>query len=383
MLLQSDGKVVAFGRNRNGQCCVPDLEDGVSCSQLSAGHGHTVLLLSDGSALAFGWDDEGQCRFPDFQDGVAYAQVSAGGGHTVLLKEDGRAVACGRNEDGQCRIPDLKDGVAYTQVSAGGGHTVLLKSDGLAVACGSNQCGQCRVPDLPYGVIYTQVSAGGDHTVLLRSDGRAVLSTHNPRRGPRLANVIGWDDEDQSRIPDLPDGITYVQVSAGCSHTVLLRSDGYCVACGSNGYGQCDIPGLPIGVTYTHIFAGGFHTLLLRNDGTAVACGRNDDGQCRIPDLEDRAIYMSHVVSFLTVLQLFCEDTGDGHICMTCVALNGEVVSKLILPEQASISLAQDKIAKDTGIAQTYLRLALPSENLLNSLPASTHVKDLQNLKAF
>ena len=36
----------------------------------------------------------------------------------------------------------------------------------------------------------------------------------------------------------------------GSWHTVLLKSDGNAVACGSNHRGQCSIPALPPGVTY-------------------------------------------------------------------------------------------------------------------------------------
>ena len=37
------------------------------------------------------------------------------------------------------------------------------------------------------------------------------------------------NDEDQCNIPDLPEGETYIQVSARHSHTVLLKSDGHVV----------------------------------------------------------------------------------------------------------------------------------------------------------
>ena len=76
---------------------------------------------------------------------------------------------------------------------------------------------------------YTQISAGGLHTVLLRSDGSAVA----------CGSTIG----SRSDIPPLDDGIFYTQVSAGSLHTVLLRSDGSAVAFGVN-FGNCDIPSL-------------------------------------------------------------------------------------------------------------------------------------------
>ena len=38
--------------------------------------------------------------------------------------------------------------------------------------------------------------------------------------------------------------MSYTQVSAGCVHTVLLRSDGSVVTFGGNDVEQCDIPSL-------------------------------------------------------------------------------------------------------------------------------------------
>jgi len=79
----------------------------------------------------------------------------------------------------------------------------------------------------------------------------------------------------------LEEGTTYIQVSAGDNHTVILRSDGCAVACGKNLYGQCDIPPLKEGIIYTQVSAGLNHTVLLQSDGQAVACGKNDYGQTR------------------------------------------------------------------------------------------------------
>ena len=40
-------------------------------------------------------------------------------------------------------------------------------------------------------------------------------------------------------IPPLDEGMSYAQVSAGCVHTVLLRSDGSVVTFGGNNVEQC------------------------------------------------------------------------------------------------------------------------------------------------
>ena len=110
------------------------------------------------------------------------------------------------------------------------------------------------------GVSYAHVSAGGSHTALLRSDG--------------CAGACGCNRYGQCNIPPLDDGVSYTQVSAGGSHTALLRSDGFVVVCGNNAFGQCNIPPLDDGVSYTQVSAGGSHTALLRSDGRAVACER-------------------------------------------------------------------------------------------------------------
>ena len=103
------------------------------------------------------------------------------------------------------------------------------------------------------------VSAGDSHTVLLRSDGSAV--------------AIGDSRDGQCNIPALDEGLAYTQVSAGSVHTVLLRSDGSAVAIGDSRGGQCDIPPLDEGMAYTQVSAGNIHTVLLRSDGSAVSVG--------------------------------------------------------------------------------------------------------------
>merc|ERR1712159_978354 len=77
-------------------------------TQVAAGVCHTVLLKSDGTAVACGHNRNGQCSIPPLDEGLTYTQVAAGACHTVLLKSDGTAVACGNNRKGQCSIPPLE-----------------------------------------------------------------------------------------------------------------------------------------------------------------------------------------------------------------------------------------------------------------------------------
>ena len=68
---------------------------------------------------------------------------------------------------------------------------------------------------------------------------------------------------------------------------ISLRNDGLAVACGQNGEGQCEIPQLSEGETYSQVSAGLNHAVLPRSDGVVVACGLNTSGQCDILKLSD------------------------------------------------------------------------------------------------
>ena len=285
---------------------------------MAAGLDHTVLLLEDGTAVACGNNCHGQCDIPNLPEGKTYIQVAAGTGHTVLLRSDGTVVACGRNFEHQCNIPMQEDFETCTQVSAGDCCSLLLQSDGRAIHLGHGGPWLISYQDYDgssvnavelslgspivgaqhhafirqdgamshrgvaggYAVIrdrtgnaYTQVATSRDHDgvclLCLRSDGAVV------HRG---SNAYG-----QCNVPELEDGVTYVQVSSSGAHTVLLRSDGLAVAFGRNSVGQCELPGLAQGVRYVHVAAGGSHTVLVRSDGTAVAVGNNSSHQCDLP----------------------------------------------------------------------------------------------------
>ena len=82
-LIDSKGRpVLCFDWNHSAHLMEP-FEEGVTCIQIALGHEHTVLLTSDGRAVAFGRDTEGQCFIPE--PGATYTQVSAGGSHTVCF----------------------------------------------------------------------------------------------------------------------------------------------------------------------------------------------------------------------------------------------------------------------------------------------------------
>ena len=107
------------------------------------------------------------------------------------------------------------------------------------------------------------ISAGNEHTVGLRSDGTVVACGDN---GYGQCDVSGWSD--------------IVAVSAAGFLTVGLKADGSAVACGDGVVSECDVSEWSGVVAVSAGWAD--HAAGLRADGTVVACGGNDDGQCDV-----------------------------------------------------------------------------------------------------
>ena len=251
--LRSDGRVLAVGKNKNGECNVGSWKDII---QVAAGTFHTVGLKSDGTVVTVGKNDNGECNVGSWTDIV---QVACGDHHTVGLKSDGTVVAVGYNGRGQCNVGSWTD---IIQVAADYSDTVGLKADGTVVAVGYNSYGQCNVGSW---TDITQVATGGTYTVGLKSDGTVV--------------AVGWNDDGQCNVGCWTD---IVQVAADNRLTVGLKSDGTVVSVGGNDYGQCN----PSGWTdIIQVDAGCSHTVGLKPDGTVIAVGKNNYGQCDVGSL--------------------------------------------------------------------------------------------------
>jgi alpha-tubulin suppressor-like RCC1 family protein len=265
---------------------------------VAAGGDHAIVLKSDGTLMAWGRNVQGQLgdgtatnrSSPVAVPGVAgVVAVAAGGFHTVALKSDGTVMAWGYNDSGQLGdgtltnrpspvvVPGLTGVVA---VAAGERHTVVLKSDGTLMAWGNNNNGQLgdgtttqrlspvTVPGLN-GVV--AVAASGDITAVLKADGTMDIVVAAAPMLPALTGLTG-----------------VASMAIGYNHAVALRLDGTVIVLGDNNYGQLGIgtvdgssswvpvPGLAGVVAVT---AGYYQTLALKSDGTVMAWGRNDYGQ--------------------------------------------------------------------------------------------------------
>ncbi len=250
--LKSDGTVVCWGSNAQGQSTVPSGLTGVT--QLSAGSFQTCALKVDGSVLCwfdpapsgltsevsidatdythdcvvnssgvpFCWGDNssGETTIPTGLPPVT--QVVAGGGFTCALTVDGMVSCWGFDGNGQTEVPSGLSNV--TQISAGQYDACARKSDGTVACWGLNIYSEDTPPSGLSGI--TQVSIFGLTTCALRSDGTVAC--------------WGFDFDGEANVPA---GLTNViQISAGAAHVCALERDGTIVCWGADNFGQIDVP---------------------------------------------------------------------------------------------------------------------------------------------
>lgn len=213
LALRSDGTVVAWGCNDDGQCNIPDINDFIT---IGAGFRHSLGIRADGSLVAWGRSAYGICDVPAGND---YVMVKGGDDYSVAIKSDGSLFAWGHCLYGSCNVPA---GNNFVDISAGRYHNLALRSDGTLSAWGNNNDGECNVPG---GNDFVAIGCGMYHSLAIDSNGM----------------LYAWGDNYYGQC-DVPEG-NYVAADGGAGHTVAIRSDGSLAAWGKNVWGQCDVPG--------------------------------------------------------------------------------------------------------------------------------------------
>ncbi|WP_052323205.1 RCC1 domain-containing protein [Bifidobacterium sp. 7101] len=267
----------------------PDTSRNIRFSQVSGGkdssYGFSLAVGSDGNAYAWGNNSYGQLgdgtrttrstpvmvrtpdrkTYPDLPTDFTYLQVSAGYRHSLAVGSDGNAYAWGYNAQGQLgdgtttnrttpvkvsKPADAHADFTYLQVSAGYDHSLAIGNDGYAYAWGNNNYGQLgdgtstrqytpvkvrKLEGTPADFTYLQVSAGSSHSLAVGSDGNAYAWGYNAQ------GQLGDGTTTNRTTPvtvGAPADFTYVQVSAGGDHSLALGSNGYAYAWGCNLFGQ-------------------------------------------------------------------------------------------------------------------------------------------------
>lgn len=173
LALKSDGTVVAWGKNDNGELGDggtterhgPVLVAGLgSIKALSAGRHHNLALRSDGVVLGWGFNGSGQLGDGTTSDNHLAAaapglsgvtEIAAGGDHSMALTSGGAVTAWGDNQFGQVGDNTTTDRATPTPVSglgsgvvgiaAGWDHSLAIKGGGALVAWGDNTGGQLGI----------------------------------------------------------------------------------------------------------------------------------------------------------------------------------------------------------------------------------------------
>ena len=92
-----------LGTERRWPVRCPCAECGLRGCGWPGGIDHSLGLKSDGTIVAWGNNDDGQCNVP--APNADFVAVAAGIYHSLGLKSDGTIVAWGDNDDGQCDVP--------------------------------------------------------------------------------------------------------------------------------------------------------------------------------------------------------------------------------------------------------------------------------------
>jgi hypothetical protein len=234
LALRTNGTVVAWGRDEQGETFVPpDLTNVVAISA----SGHNVALKGNGSIVLWGHPSPDVTNVPPGLTDVATVAAgnSSGNNYTVALRSNGTVVAWGLMT-AVTNVPSGLSGVIA--VAAGLGHVLALKSDGTVAAWGDNTAGAATPPPGLNGVV--AVRAGQFTSFAIKSDG----------------TVVGWGD---AVVPGGLNGI--IDLGTGNAHTIALRTNGQVIAWGDNNVGQATVPeGLS---DVTAISAGGNHNIVL------------------------------------------------------------------------------------------------------------------------
>lgn len=255
------GKVIAWGYNPTGGTNVPAAALS-NVSSVASGMNYSLALKSDGTVIGWGENANGQATPPA---GLGHV-VAIGAGVTlsVALKDDGSVVAWGQNIYGQTTVPAAAQS-GVTQISVGSYHTLALKSDGSVVAWGFNGNGESTVPVAAQsGVV--QVAAGDTFNAVLKSDG----------------SVVAWGKSfaSQTTVPvAAQSGV--VAISVGWDHTLALKSNGTVVGWGNTANTKLPIPGGLTGVT--KVLAGRNNSMVQKSDGSLQIWGLTTNGQTSIP----------------------------------------------------------------------------------------------------
>ncbi|XP_072751495.1 uncharacterized protein [Anoplolepis gracilipes] len=213
MILTSDGGVVAWGSNLEGQLGLPGVSGLVnkptkvpipeSVKEISAGYYHSAFLTESGLVYVCGESESGKLGIDvNFSTQVAPKQmqlpapalhIACGGHHTLVLAENGNIYCSGSNASGQLGMGTNVNEIhmpkhlargslrneKIVKIACGESHSAILTELGKLFTCGDGRHGKLgleenenNVHEVTFAAKYqelfiTDVACGGCHTILV------------------------------------------------------------------------------------------------------------------------------------------------------------------------------------------------------------------------
>lgn len=228
-------------------------------------------------------------------------ELTTGRYHGALICSDdsvkawGAAPTLGNGTTNQSAVPVTVTGISGAQsLSAGGEFTLALLQDGSIWGWGYNSAGQLcdatftsprLTPVQAQGISdVVELAAGGSHVLALKSDGSLVAWGQNGFGS--LGIGAGPPSSSAVSVPGLNN---VVEIAAGHGHSLALKSDGTVWAWGRNNHGQLGLGSvnsyvgtptvIPSLTDVASIACGYWHSVAVRVDGSVFCWGNNDQGQ--------------------------------------------------------------------------------------------------------
>jgi alpha-tubulin suppressor-like RCC1 family protein len=346
MILKSNGSVYVAGRNHHGQLALPESVSETNAFHkirnsgaiaLSAGYAHSLILEENQHrVLGTGRNENGELGLSPPEDRYAFefaalsgvAAVDTGWGFSIALKDDGTLWTTGDNDYGQLGLGTTATTSSFgkvplsgtvSAVAAGNFHSLILKSDGTVWGVGYNWTGALGSGDNTDTNVYVQaddsegnpitgaaaITAGFSHSLILKSDG-TVWGAGAYTRGQLGMDLDGYP---AGRFVQVASGVK--AIAAGGDHSLILKTDGTVWASGVNEHGQLGIGTGNDAKSFTQakdasghiteakaIAAGSWHSMILKADGSVWTAGNNEFGRLGLGDEANRNVF-ARVASFV------------------------------------------------------------------------------------
>lgn len=327
--IKSDGTMWGWGINSNrlglglanlaNQNLPTQIGTATDWVSVSAGSTHSLAVKLNGTLWTWGNGQFGQLGNGIFssatpnvtQIGTAtdWVSASAGYGFSLAIKTNGTLWAWGLNNTGQLGDNTLIDknlpiqvGTAtdWQRVDAGGQHSLGVKTTGTLWAWGNNTFGQLgnsnnttsQIP-IQIGTLsnWSLISAGFDHSLAIDTS-NFLFSWGNNVNG-QLGSGNNTASNTPNQVQFTADGTPSlcIAISAGNTHSLILRSDSSLWSCGFNTSGQLGqgnntntnaFSQVGTNTNWIAISAGDPHSLVLQNNFDLWSTGRNIEGQLGI-----------------------------------------------------------------------------------------------------